>query len=401
MENNLTLIPEWLRKNLFLFNNLLDNKKDYLKKVLHKNLITKIWNKKINFLKSSYSEEILNNPKNYTLFNNILNLVIHCDEKPLSFNNLFLELSDGSIEPVLLNNSLENKLNLLEQYKDSLELQLDLKLKELIKKELKKIQQINWIQISSFHYLDIKNPLDLQGDWKFWINKEELTLNYFEQKVELLEDYLDKINKIELLWLKMKQNNLEDFLIYYKKYFELETLNFESIHNLLNEYIKKLEKNHFNLIEEDDSMNTILDFLNDMSYLKIEDINIWLKNRTEFKKHLLKTYLEDKEEKFEKIDTFVLDYSNFVNLEIEEDKKDKFLESYVKEAFTKLKKENKLYIKAKTSIFENFHYFILNELKNKNSLESIWKIVLELLKEEFDIEIDSNKIEIKIDYCNN
>lgn len=401
MENNLTLIPEWLRKNLFLFNTLLDNKKDYLKKVLHKDLITKIWNKKINFLKSSYSEEILNNPKNYTLFNNILNLVIHCDEKPLSFNNLFLELSDGSIEPVLLNNSLENKLNLLEQYKDSLELQLDLKLKELIKKELKKIQQINWIQISSFHYLDIKNPLDLQGDWKFWINKEELTLNYFKQKVELLEDYLDKIDKIELLWLKMKQNNLEDFLIYYKKYFELKTLNFESIHNLLNEYIKKLEKNQFNLIEEDDSMNTILDFLNDMSYLKIEEINIWLKNRTEFKKHLLKTYLEDKEEKFEKIDTFVLDYSNFVNLEIEEDKKDKFLESYVKEAFTKLKKENKLFIKAKTSKFENFHYFILNELKNKNSLESIQQIVLELLKEEFDIEIDLNKIEIKIDYCNN
>lgn len=96
-----------------------------------------------------------------------MNLVVHDDEKHLSFNNLFLELEDGSIEPILLKNTIENKLSLLEMYKDSLELQLSLKLKELIKKELNSLKEISNIQISSFHYLDIENNSDLQGDWKF------------------------------------------------------------------------------------------------------------------------------------------------------------------------------------------------------------------------------------------
>lgn len=398
MKETLLTVPKELCSILYLFNHLLNNDKKHLNKVLHKDLINKIDGKKINFLKTSYSKNIILNPINYTLFWNIMNLVVHDDEKHLSFNNLFLELEDGSIEPILLKNTIENKLSLLEMYKDSLELQLSLKLKELIKKELNSLKEISNIQISSFHYLDIENNSDLQGDWKFWINKEELSLTYFESKVNLIEEYLEKLFQLEVLWLKMKQNNIEYYLKYYKKYFDSKTLNFDILPTTIKDYLNKLKNNTFELIEHDE-MHTLLDFLTDASYLDKNEINVWLKNKNEFKKMLLKKYLEDKEEKFEKIDSFVLDFSEYTRKELEEDKKDSYLESYVKITFDKLMKEKSLFVKAETSIFENFHYFIMNEKQSKNHLIILQKIVSQILKDNFDIEIELKKMEIKIDYC--
>lgn len=68
MKETLLTVPKELCSILYLFNHLLNNDKKHLNKVLHKDLINKIDGKKINFLKTSYSKNIILNPINYTLF---------------------------------------------------------------------------------------------------------------------------------------------------------------------------------------------------------------------------------------------------------------------------------------------------------------------------------------------